>query len=102
MTDRSTARTAETGPARNATFSLHPEAHRAINDLMAAGKAASKNALVEELLLREWRKLERERREASRLTAYQEAMRDPLFTTDVSEISAAFAAADAESARRIE
>ncbi len=38
-------------PARNATFSLHAEALRAIDELMAAGRAPSKNALVEGLVL---------------------------------------------------
>lgn len=88
--------------ARNATFSLHPTALRAINELMAADRAPSKNALVEELVLREWRRLMRERRESARRRAYEEAMRDPLFTADLEEIGSAFAPADAESAQRIE
>ena len=102
MSDRSPARAVKSDAARNATFSLHPAAHQALTDLVAAGKASSKNALVEDLLLREWRRLERERREAARLTAYEEAMRDPLFKADLDEIGGAFAAADVESARRIE
>jgi hypothetical protein len=88
--------------ARNATFSLHPEALRAIDDLMAAGRAPSKNALVEGLVLREWRRLAQERRDAARLHAYQEAMHDPLFLADLGEVERAFATADAETARLIE
>ena len=101
MAAKSRSHTVETGPARNATFSLHPAAHRALTDLVAAGRAPSKNALVEELLLREWRKLERERREAARLTAYEEAMRDPLFRADLDDLTRSFAA-DTEGARRLE
>ena len=87
---------------RNATFSLHAEALQAIDGLMAAGRAPSKNALVEGLVLREWRQLERQRRDEARLRAYQEAMLDPLFTADQEEIERDFAAADGETARLIE
>jgi hypothetical protein len=96
----STARRRERG--RNATFSLHPDALRAIDELMAAGRAPSKNALVEGLVLREWRRLAQERRDAARLQAYQEAMHDPLFLADLAEVERAFATADAETARQIE
>ena len=88
--------------ARNTTFSLHPEALRAIDDLMAAGRAPSKNALIEELVLRESRRLAHERRDAARQRAYQEAMNDPLFLADLAEVEDAFATADAETARLIE
>jgi hypothetical protein len=93
---------ARRGRARNATFSLHPEAIRAIDELVAAGRAPSKNALVEGLVVREWRRLAQERRDAARLRAYQEAMHDPLFLADLAEVEQAFATADAETARLIE
>src|SRR3712207_4847104 len=88
--------------ARNATFSLHPPALKAIEDLVAAGRAPSKNALVDALVRREWRRVQREHRHAERLRACQEAMGDPLFLRDVEEIEQAFATADAETARLVE
>ena len=87
--------------ARNATFSLHAQVLQAIDELVAGGRAPSKNALIEGLVLREWRRLARERRHADRLRAYQEAMRDPLFVEDLAQVERAFAVADAETARQI-
>lgn len=88
--------------ARNVTFSLHPEATQAIEELMAAGRAPSKNALIEGLVLREWRRLVRDRRYVERLRAYQEAAADALFVQDQTEIERSFATADAETARMID
>ncbi|MBI3971664.1 MAG: hypothetical protein HY332_10290 [Chloroflexi bacterium] len=90
------------GSARNATFSLHAEALEAIDDLVAAGRAPSKNALIEALVLKERRRLARERRHHERLHAYEEAMRDPMFVRDLKDVESAFATADAETARAIE
>lgn len=92
----------ETRSARNATFRLHIESLRAIDELMAAGRAPSKNALVEDLVLREWRRVAQARRDEARRQSYEEAMRDPLFVADLRDVERAFADADAESARRID
>ena len=60
------------------------------------------NTQAENPPTRERRRVERERREEARLAAYEEAMRDSLFTSNLDEISEAFAEADADSARFID
>jgi hypothetical protein len=57
----------------------------------------SKNALVEQALVRELRELARQHRQRR----WEEAARDPLFLRDLAEIEAAFESADAETARQI-
>jgi hypothetical protein len=81
-----------------ATFNLHIDVLDALSAAVADGAAPSKNALVERALRAELEALRRKRREAQ----WQEAGRDPLFLKDIREVDAAFAAADAETARSIE
>jgi hypothetical protein len=94
--------TAREPRARNATFRLHVEALQAIEELVAAGRAPSKNALVEGLVRQEWRRLAQEQRHVARLRAYREAMDDPLCQADLADVERAFATADAEGARLID
>ena len=83
--------------SRKATFSLQEDVLAAVNDAVRNGAAPSKNAFVEGALRRELRELERARRRAR----WEEAARDPLLLKDVREAEEDFAAADAETARRI-
>ncbi|TAK26032.1 MAG: hypothetical protein EPO26_01425 [Chloroflexota bacterium] len=82
---------------RKATFNLPTTLLTALGDAVAKGAAPSKNALVERALTRELR----EARRLERRARWSEAARDPLFTRDLAEIEAAFASADAETARQI-
>lgn len=83
--------------ARKATFSLRPDLLSALDDAIAKGAAPSKNALVEQALRLELRRIRRRALAA----AWEEAARDPLFMRDVEEVQAAFESADAETARAI-
>jgi len=83
--------------ARKATFRLSEGTLLALDDAVARGGAPSKNAFVEQAMLRAIRDFGRQERRRR----WDEAMRDPLFVRDVEEIEAAFASADAETARQI-
>jgi hypothetical protein len=82
---------------RKATFNLHEDVLTALDEAVAQGNAPSKNALVEQALVRELRELARQHRQRR----WEEAARDPLFLRDLAEIEAAFESADAETARQI-
>jgi len=64
---------------------------------MALGTVPSKNALVEQALLKEIKELRRQ----ARLTQWKEGAKDKLLLKDIEDIEAAFGTADAETARRI-
>lgn len=83
--------------SRKATFSLREEVLAALDEAVAQGGAPSKNAFVERALLNELRELRRQARQRR----WKEAARDPLFLRDIAEVEAAFASADAETARTI-
>ncbi len=83
--------------SRKATFSLRQDLLDAISDAVARGDAPSKNALVEQALRRELKELRRKEMAA----AWEQASKDPAFMRDVREITDAFEAADAETARLI-
>ena len=84
--------------ARKATFSLSGHVLAALDEAIAAGAAPSKNVLVERALVRELKRLERERQQAR----WEEGARDPALLKDITDIESAFAMADGEttSARR--
>ena len=82
---------------KKATFNLSVEVLESLGEAVAQGVAPSKNALVEQAIVKELG-LARQRRLAQR---WEEAANDPLFRRDVAEVEAAFAAADAETAREI-
>ena len=82
---------------RKATFSLHEEVLSELDAAVSQGAAPSKNAFVEQALIRELKELRRRVRQAQ----YEEAARDPLFLKDIEEVEIAFRSADAETARRI-
>ena len=64
---------------------------------MAEGIASSKNALVEQALIKELKELRRQARQA----LWQEAARDPLMLKDIEDVEADFTFADAETGRSI-
>ena len=85
------------GRTKKATFNLHIDVLAALDEVMARGIAPSKNAFVEQALIKEVKELRRQERKA----LWQEAAKDPLFLKDIEEVEAAFRTADAETAERI-
>ena len=83
---------------KKATFSLHTSVLAALDEAASKGLVSSKNALVEQALLREFRELKKKERKA----LIEEAMRDPLFVKDIKEVEADFQQADAETAERLD
>ena len=80
------------GKTKKATFNLHTDILAALDEIMARGIIPSKNALVEQALLKELKELRRQARKAQ----WQEAAKDPLFIKDIEEVEADFHYADAE------
>jgi hypothetical protein len=85
------------GKTKKATFSLHTDVLVALDEAMAEGIASSKNALVEQALIRELKELKRQ----SRQRRWQQGAKDALLIRDIGDIETAFRSADAETARRI-
>jgi len=85
------------GKTRKATFNLHTDVLAELDEVMTQGKAPSKNALVEQALLKELKELRRQARQR----LWQEAAKDPLLFKDIKDIETAFRTADAETAHRI-
>jgi hypothetical protein len=85
-------------PTRKATFNLHNDVLEALDQAMAEGKAPSKNALVEQAIVKELRELQRQERHAQ----WEAAAKDPLFLKDIEDIQTGFRFADAETAGRID
>ncbi len=77
---------------KKATFNLHTDVLAALDEVMSKGLAPSKNALVEQALLRELRELQKQARQK----LWQEAVRDPLFLKDIEEVETDFRYGDAE------
>ena len=53
------------GKTKKATFNLHTDVLAALDEVMAKGKAPSKNALVEQALIKELQELRRQTRKLS-------------------------------------
>ena len=85
------------GKTKKATFNLHTDVLAALDEMMTLGMAPSKNALVEQALLKELAELQRQ----SRLRLWQEGAKDALLLKDVEDVESAFRIADAETAKRI-
>ena len=83
---------------KKATFNLHIDVLDALDAAVAKGIAPSKNALVEQALLKELKEMRRRERRAE----WEKAMKDPLYLKDVAEIEEDFRFADAESAGSID
>lgn len=83
---------------RKATFNLHPEILAELDQVMAAGVAPSKNALVERALVKEFDEIRRQERRAR----WAAGAKDPALLKDISEIEVGFQSADAETAGRLD
>jgi metal-responsive CopG/Arc/MetJ family transcriptional regulator len=82
---------------KKATFNLPTDLLESLDEIMASGMVSSKNALVEQALIKELNELKRQ----SRRKQWQEGAKDPLLIKDIEDIDRAFQSADAETARRI-
>ncbi|MBI3924963.1 MAG: ribbon-helix-helix protein, CopG family [Armatimonadetes bacterium] len=78
------------------TFRLSEETARALEDLVAAGRAPNQTALIEELIRRERLRLRIAEEEAELDRQWQEAMADPAFREEQADIHDEFALADEE------
>ena len=85
------------GKTKKATFNLHIDVLAALDEVMSTGIVPSKNALVEQALLKELKELRRQARQR----LWQEGAKDTLLLKDIEDVEAAFRTADAETARRI-
>ncbi len=85
------------GRTKKATFNLHTDVLAALDEVMSKGIAPSKNALVEQALLKELKELQRQTRQR----AWQEGAKDTLLLKDIKDVETAFRTADAETAQRI-
>ena len=83
---------------KKATFNLHITVLNSVDEVMARGMAPSKNALVEQALIREVKELRRQRRK----TLWQEAAKDTLFLADIKQVEEDFLYADAETAGKMD
>jgi tRNA A37 N6-isopentenylltransferase MiaA len=83
---------------KKATFNIHVTVLDAVDEAMARGMARSKNALVEQALIKEVKELRRQQRK----TLWQEAARDALFLSDIKQVEDDFRYADAETAGKID
>lgn len=83
---------------KKATFSLHADVLAALDEAMSRGTVPSKNALVEQALVKELKELKRQ----ARKKLLQQAASDPLFMKDIEEVEADFRYADAETAGGID
>jgi tRNA A37 N6-isopentenylltransferase MiaA len=83
---------------KKATFNIHITVLDAVDEVMARGMARSKNALVEQALIREVKELRRQQRK----TLWQEAAKDTLFLADIKQVEEDFLYADAETAGKMD
>jgi len=84
------------------TFRLHQPTIAGIDALVQSGLAPSRNALIETLVDQALRVLRRREREAQTEKVYSEAFRNPAYAAEQEEVIRAFAAADAETAGRLD
>jgi hypothetical protein len=82
---------------KKATFNLHPEVLDALDEAMAHGAATSKNALVEQALIKELKELRKQERQ----TRWKEGAKDPLLLKDIEKAGDDFKYADAETSGSI-
>lgn len=80
-------------PTVRKTFELHEPAARALDALVEAGRARSATALIEQLVLREAKRLEYEREQAELNQMYAEIYSDPVYKEEQARLEAIFASA---------
>jgi Arc/MetJ-type ribon-helix-helix transcriptional regulator len=83
---------------KKVTFNLPTDVIADIDEIMNSGLVRSKNALVEQALVKELKELKRQERK----TLWQEAANDPLFMKDIEDVEADFLYADADTVREID
>lgn len=83
------------------SFRLSPQAIRALEELVSAGRAPSQTALIEELIRRERLKLELQMEEQALDAEWAEAMQDPVFREDLEAVERDFRHADSEAWARL-
>ncbi|AKG53569.1 hypothetical protein DGWBC_0906 [Dehalogenimonas sp. WBC-2] len=83
---------------KKATFSLHSDVLDELDEAMARGVATSKNAFVEEALIKELKEFRRQIREAE----WKKGSKDSLLLNDISDIEISFRSADAETGGKID
>lgn len=88
--------------AKRMTFRLHQPTIDGIDALIRSGAASSRNALIESLVDQALRALRRREREAQTEKLYALAFQDPSYAKEQEEVSRDFAAADAETAKRLD
>jgi hypothetical protein len=86
------------GKTKKATFNLHISVLDAMDEVTARGMVPSKNALVEQALIKELKEIRR----LERKTLWQEAAKDSLFLADIKQVEADFQHADAETAGKMD
>ena len=86
------------GKTKKATFNLHISVLDAVDEVTARGMVPSKNALVEQALVKELKELRR----LERKTLWQEAAKDSLFLADIKRVEADFLHTDAETAGKMD
>jgi len=85
------------GKTKKATFNLHIDVLAALDEIMAQGVVPSKNALVEQALLKELKELQKQTRQR----LWNEGAKDALLIKDIEDVGNTFQVADAETAQRI-
>jgi hypothetical protein len=85
------------GKTKKATFSLRTDILEELDAVMSRGIAPSKNALVEQALLKELKELRRQERQRM----WREGAKDSLLLKDIKDVETAFRTADTETAQRI-
>jgi len=83
---------------RKATFNLHSSVLADLEKAMVEGAAPSKNAFVEQALVKELEELKRKRRQSR----WQQGAADTLLIDDIHEIEAGFEIPDNETAGRLD
>ena len=83
---------------KKATFNFRIDTLSELDELVLQGAASSKNALVEQALLKEMKEIKRLARKA----LWEEAAKDPLFMKDITDIESDFRYADTETIRNID
>lgn len=86
------------GKTKKATFNIHTDVLAQLDEVMAQGVVPSKNALVEQAIIRELKELKKQERKAR----WKEAVSDPLFIRDVQAVESDFRYADAENRREMD
>jgi hypothetical protein len=85
------------GKTKKATFSLRIDILAELDEVMSKGIAPSKNALVEQALLKEFKEFRRQERQR----IWREGAKDTLLLKDIKDVETAFRTADAETEQRI-